>query len=533
MRFFKKNILLFQVFLLIILNYYITNHIYGILQLDEIAYRNRSIFYNLYEHLSTSLILVFLLPLVLYKLKWEDIFDKKIKQLKYFFIFIFLIYSWGILTLDYNLYFNQSYQYDRLFLLLLVFFSFRFPISFVYFFILSLLFFNQVMYPAFSGIDLSVYINIKPMNEALILFIIFIFLKSFYKNISILAVFIVVLLFHGANYYDPGLGKILISKHYIDWIWVNDLSDILIAKYSHGWLLSNIPLDSMLVIVKWLSIFAIPSQIFTFLIQIIVLFLFIHKRFSLFLFASFELLHFGIFLASGILFWKWILLNLGIVYVIQKLNRKNIDTIFNYKTTLFALPFLLLGHGVFKAHKLAWYDTPLNNYNKVYAITTKNQRYSIDANLFHLYKFAWYDGLLNDFNCFLNKPVRRAWDTLNQEETEELKRLSHQQNITNLKNKIYTFEQKYGKNPFNLKKQKKVSEFLRTYCKNLNNYQNKIIIWNYFTPPRHMYRSFDWDNALYRRGEIKEIEIVFSKKFYSHYYNRLITLETKSIFIKI
>jgi len=525
--------ILVQAFILIVLNYFITNHIYRVLQADELLYLHKSIFCNLYNHLSFPLVCLLLFPILLHKLRWKDIFNENIIELKYFFIFIILVYAWGVLTLDYNLYFNQAYHFDRIFLLILLLLSFRFPISFLYFFILSLLFFNQVMYPTFGEINFGVYINIKPINEVLILFMIFIVIKSFYKDFSILVLFIVLLCLHASNYYIPGFGKILISDYGIDWIWVNDLSNLLIAKYAHGWLLEFISLDSMLSITQWVSFFSVPLQIFTFLMQIIALFLFINKRFALFLFILFELSHLGIFLLSGILFWKWILLNLGIVYVIKKLNRQNIEKVFNYKTTLFALPFILLGAGVFKTEKLAWYDTPLNNFNKVYVVTTTNQRYAIDANLFHLYKFAWYDGLLNSFNCFLDEPIRTAWDTLNQAETEALLKISYDKNITNIAKRVNIFEQKYGENPFNLKKQENITIFLKRYVKNLNDYQNKRIIWNYFSPPRHMYRSFYWDTPFYKKDKIKEIEIVFSKNFYSQYYNRVIFLKKKTVVIKL
>lgn len=528
-----ENKLFFQVFLIIILNYFVTNFIYRILQGEKLLYENISIFCNLYDYLTLPLVLILLFPILLYKLRWRDIFNENIKEIKYFFIFILLVYAWGLLTLDYNLYFNQAYHFDRIILFLLLIFSIYSPISFIYFFLLSLLFFNQVMYPNFGNISFGTYINIKPINETLILFIIFMVIKRVYKEFSIIAFFIALLALHASNYYIPVLGKILISTHGLDWIWINDLSNLLIAKYSHGWLLEYIPLDSMLFIVEWVSFFTIPLQIFTFLMQAFALFVFINKRFSLFLFMLFELSHLGILLLSGILFWKWILLNIGIVYVITKLNDKNSQKIFTYRMTLWMLPFILLGSGVFKAHKLAWYDTPLNNFNKVYVVTDNNERYAIDANLFHLYKFAWYDGLLNSFNCFLDEEIRTAWDTLDQTEIEQLTKISNESNLTLIRSKIHDFEKKYGRNQFDITKQKQIREFFLKYFRAFNAYQKKKIIWNYFTPPRHMYRSLDWDSSLNREFKIKEIEIVFSKNFYSQYYHKLIYLKRETIVIPL
>ena len=523
---FKKNQLLFQVFLLIILNYFITRYFYRALPSSESLYAQSSIFYNLYQYASLSLILFMLAPIFLYKLKWKEIIDKDFIPIKYFTLFIFSIYAWGIITLDYNLYFNQAYHIDRVLLLVLFILSFRFPLAFIYFTICSLIFLNQVSYPSFGLKFPEAYVYIKPLLEVLILFIIFIFLKKIYKKLSILSFFIVVICFHAANYFIPGLGKVLLSEHYIDWIWVNDLGNILIAKYSQGWLSEFVSIETIEVIVGWVNTFTIPMQLFAFTIQVIVLFVFIKKRFALILFISFELLHLGIFMASGIFFWRWMLLNFAIVYVIQNLNSKDIEQIFNYKIMLFTMPFIMLGYGFFHSYWLAWYDTPLNSFNQVYATTENGERYEIDINLFAPYDRVFYRYTLN---CFIDKPLKSRWDTTDKNIMRELTLLSKEEDYSLIKKQIHNFEKKYGQNEFNQLKQEKFRRFIKTSFKNLNTYKNKKIIWTSFSPIRNMYRRFNWDIPLNSNSNIKQIEIIFNKKFYNHHHDKLITLERESI----
>ena len=523
---FKKNQLLFQAFSLIILNYFITKYFYRALPSSESLYAQSSIFYNLYTYASLSLILFMLSPIFLYKLKWQEIIDKEFSLIKYFILFIFSIYAWGIITLDYNLYFNQAYHGDRIILLTLFVLSFRFPLAFIYFIILSLIFLNQVSYPSFGLKFPEAYVYIKPLLEVSILFIIFMFLKKIYKKLSILAFFIVVLCFHASNYFIPGLGKMLISEHYIDWIWLNDLGNILMAKYSQGWLSEFVALETMEVIIGWVSTVTIPMQLFALTIQAVVLFVFIKKRFAIILFVSFELLHLGIFMATGIFFWKWILLNFAIIYVVKNLNPDDIKRVFNYKVMLFAMPFIMFGYGFFHSYWLAWYDTPLHSYNQIYATTEDGERYEIDINLFAPYDRVFYR---NTLNCFIDRPIKGNWDTNNKNIMRELTSLSKEKDYSDIKKQIYNFEKEYGQNDFNQLEQEKFINFLKTSFKNLNTYKDNKIIWTDFSPMRNMYRLFNWKVALNLNSDITQIEIVSNKKFYNYHHNKLLTLEKESI----
>ena len=525
---FQESQLLFQVFLLIILNYLSTRYLYQTFP-PKALYTQNSIFMNLYKYSSFSLILFMIAPIFLYKLSWNEVINKKYIIIKYFLFFIFFIYAWGVITLDYNLYFNNAYNIDRIVLLVLFILSFRSPMLLIYFIIFSLIFYNQVSYPNFDCLFPKAYVNVKPLLEVLILFSVFIFLKKLYNKFSILSFLIVIICFHAANYFIPGLGKIHLGEHYIDWIWVNNLGNILIAKYSQGWLSDFVSIDQIQMVVGWINTFIIPMQFFAFSLQIIVLFVLIKKRLAIILFISFEFLHIGIFITSGIFFWRWILLNIAIVYIINKLNSDDIKKVFNYKVMLLSLPFIFLGNGFFHAYNLSWYDTPLNNFHQIYVTTEDGRKHKIDVNLFAPYKRVLY---INTFNCFIDKPLKSRWDTVDSTIMKELTAISKQTNPSSIKETIYNFEQKYGVNEFDKVEQEKITNFLKIFFKNLNNYQNKQTIWSYISPIRHIYLSFNWDAPLSEKSKIKEVEIVFYKNFYDHHHNKLIFLEEESI-IKI
>jgi hypothetical protein len=524
LSFLKKNSFLIQLILLIVTNYLVTKYFYHALP-NISLYDNSSIFLNLFNALSISFSLLLLIPLLLYKQQWKSIFNNY-QIIKYFVIFITILWAWYVITLDFNLYFNQAYHADRVILLILLLLSIRFPFFFLYFLIFSLLFINQLNYPSLEFSFPEDYNNPRPLLDILILFSTFILIKKFYKNFSILLFFITVICLHASNYFIPGLGKMMISHNYINWIWINDLSNIVIARYTHGWITDIISLDTALTIAKHFQEWTVIAQIITFLSQILVLVVFIHKRFSLLLFLSFELLHIGVFIVTGIFFWEWVLINLAIVYSINKLTLQDSKKIFNYKVMLVAIPFIFLGNSVFNASFLAWYDTPLHNYFEIYAVDENDKEYKMDKNLFAPYEQVLY---ASNYTSYIDKKTMTAWSCSNQTIMQELTAISMQKNKSQIKKSISNLEEKYGYNYFNQEQQKLFETFIKRYIQNLNKNQSKKLFWNYLTPFKHIYYSLNWDKNINNLPKIKYINIKFYKKFYNHSNNSLMTLEEKNL----
>ena len=290
----KQNSFYLQIIILIVLNFLLTKFMYKFLP-EESNYTNANIILSLFNNYTLIFILFISISVYIIKVKWSDIIDVTDNYVKYFILFIMSIWAWKVITLDFNLYFNQAFDLDRILLLTLAIMAFRFPVALMYFIIYSIIFFNQVSFPGFAGIFPNQYIDSTPLVDILILFVVYIFLKKAYKDFSILAFIVVMLCLHASNYFIPGLAKVVISENYIDWVYVNDLSNILAAQYFQGWLHDVISFDiikNLLVIVHNTTI---PMQIVAFVTQLIVIFTFINRKFTLMLFFTCELLHIGVF----------------------------------------------------------------------------------------------------------------------------------------------------------------------------------------------------------------------------------------------
>ena len=447
-------------------------------------------------------------------------------MMKYFVIFITILWAWYVITLDFNFYFNQAYHTDRITLLILLLLSIRFPLFFLYFLIFSLLFINQLNYPNLQCAFPSYYNNPRPLLDMLILFSTFMVIKRFYKNFSILLFFIAVICLHASNYFIPGLGKIIISNEYINWIWLNDLGNIIVARYTQGWIGDLLSLETVLSISSHVQQWTVVAQIITFLSQVLVLIVFLNKRFSLLLFLSFELLHIGVFLATGIFFWEWILINLALVYIINSLDVEKSKQIFNRKVMLVAIPFIFLGNGVFNSSFLAWYDTPLHNYFDVYAVDEDNKEYKMDKNLFAPYEQVLYS---SNVTSYLDQKIMTTWSSSTQEMMEGLTQLSTQEDKSQIKVNIANLEEQYGYNYFNLKQQKIFETFIKKYIQNFNDHNGETFFWDTIAPIKHTYYSLNWSKSINNLKKIKYINIKFHKKFYNHDSNKLMTIEEKTL----
>src|SRR3546814_11027254 len=71
----------------------------------------------------------------------------------------------------------------------------------------------------------------------------------------------------------------------------------------------------------------------------------------------YDITHVVIFIVSGILFWKWILMNLAIVAAFTSLRHQRFDGF----VRLVGVVAVIGGTLVFFAARLAWYDTPALN----------------------------------------------------------------------------------------------------------------------------------------------------------------------------
>lgn len=170
------------------------------------------------------------------------------------------------------------------------------------------------------------------------------------------AVVIIAAAIHLSNYFHSGWEKMFLADGTIlTWMLENPTYYLAIHSTDAGALtiLGLLPdPDALIPALTWLNV---PLNAWVLLIQLIALASLLSLRGSAWLTFLYDVMHVGIFLLTGIFFWKWIILNAAFIYAFRHMQPSHIPCfgIRIFGCVIVVIAPLLSFHIV----KLAWFDT--------------------------------------------------------------------------------------------------------------------------------------------------------------------------------
>jgi hypothetical protein len=211
--------------------------------------------------------------------------------------------------------------------------------------------------------------------------------------------------FVGANlihYWIPGLAKLEIGSDWLDWTLHNDVGNLIISCYQHGW---NLLWDEAGAIRLYVltAPLGMALKLFTVFIELALLVAFWNRTWFVWLGIGRTLLHLGIFVLSGDIFWNWVLMQVAIVAAFwrdkpqddadeveaaQSLGRPT-WAIFSLPVTLLSVVYILLTSHSHKASELGWFDSHVTERHNLYAIMKDGRRLYITPTFFEPHDFAF------------------------------------------------------------------------------------------------------------------------------------------------
>lgn len=363
-------------------------------------------------------------------LRWEALPDSKILRL--FVAFLALVLTWKHATYGYNFYWDQAYLLDRLLLIGLCTATYWRPLFLALFLPVLLSLMAQVNYP-FSTVSFTQ--EKLPLDLAL-LFLSYLLVRAAGRSLVGGALLLVVytdvqiflprgglpgqvwiplalgllLLFWllaqlpagsngpapwlaffcvtAANYWWPGLRKLVISPHLYEWVWRNDPANVLVYRYSQGWLgfasqeLKVLLLDAMRAAGRGVSLVTLALE----LAAIAVLW---RRRWTIALLGGFCALHAGIAMLLGVVFWEWFLVDLALLAAVRAGVTEQIQqrTVFLFSAgAILASPLLL------HPADLAWFDTRLSHRIELMAAAKGGGTYRVAPSQMNPYHRAFAAG---------------------------------------------------------------------------------------------------------------------------------------------
>jgi hypothetical protein len=299
--------------------------------------------------------------------------------------------AWTYVTYDYNLYYNQGHDWDRILLLVLAVAAVWRPVLLLPFVLLVTALATQFNYPigGYSVAEQFVLVRI------LILFFAALLLQSVTAwPVSKGFVFLLLTLV-ASSYWWPGLGKLRLL-----WFTHGHVHLILPAAYSSGWLAFWNP-ESITSIVQFLATLNPFMVAFTLVAECGAIFFLWRRSFALLLLMIWIAFHLGVVALSGIFFWKWIMLNLGLLWLLWRSSPGQLSPVFGRKYFLLSVVLIGASHFWYGPMNLSWYDTPANYAYRLEATGKSGKTYQLAPRFFAPYEYQFS---LSGFGYLVSEP---------------------------------------------------------------------------------------------------------------------------------
>ena len=225
---------------------------------------------------------------------------------------------------------------------------------------------------------------------------------------------------HFGNYFWSGVAKGVLDGGFFYWMTDNKTYYLTLIALEGGFL----PISQWKGFTSGLYTFMtqhfMALNIFVLLTQIASIIIITNIRLSIILTLSYDLMHIGVFILSGIFFWKWIFLNVAIILSLRAFRAIPLPMAVKFLAVL----TILFGPAIFFMARLGWYDTPSYNHLFVEAVTTDGQTYQVPSNYFLTTSVTFAQGRIgpDSVPTFGHFPVRTFGTVRTQNVKEQAER---------------------------------------------------------------------------------------------------------------
>lgn len=299
--------------------------------------------------------------------------------------------AWSFSSYSTNLYFDQGHVWDRALLVLLVPVVYWRPIGLFPFVCVVLAVANQFGYPAGVGrwgwTEPSLLVRIQMLVLA------FVAVRSIQEylpaasrwgshKVSSNSLVLTIMCLIGAFYFAAGVGKIRLN-----WIAINHVAYLLPATYSAGWLSFVEPaaIERLTAILMALNT---PIKLVTIALEVGALFVLLSRRVTRLFLFGWICFHLGIFVTSGIFFWRWIILDAILLIAFFGRRGPGFD-LYRPSLRIAAVILVLLGNIWARPTTLAWLDAPVNYAYRVTAVTSGGTHARLPPRFFEPYDYQF------------------------------------------------------------------------------------------------------------------------------------------------
>ncbi|MGE4650441.1 MAG: hypothetical protein AAEJ53_06110 [Myxococcota bacterium] len=468
-------------------------------RLDESAYASPLILAEISKSPGHVLLLLGNLAVLIFAFErtgWKSL--EAGRYLRLLTLFVAAVLAWRFSCIGYNFYFDQAYLVDRAMLVVLVALIWIHPLFVAFFLILCVTFAWQLEFPVFH----YSFTDKRALFDYLVMLNAFTLLRTVFRMRT--QVFLLVALSSfAAAYFVAGTSKLLLGPDLYSWILENSISNLFVSSYQNGWL-AFLPERHALGVATQLARVDVPLALVSIAIELGAIFILFGKRISLFLLAAFFLMHLGIMAASGIFFWKWMLLGGALALLLVRLPDDLMAGLYTARNRTVSVVVVLLSFGYLNAVPLGWYDSRINNFYSFDLVDSDGERTKVRRTFFAPYDLPFAQNrfyflsqeslLANTYGSVFSAEVFQALEKAGPSDVEALRR-------------------RFGTLHYDGEAKARFGDFLRVYLKNRRQDPEPLWLLDLISPPHHIL-GFDGLAFFPEGGRIEEVEVVFHETFY-------------------
>jgi len=338
--------------------------------------------------------------------------------------------------------------------------------------------------------------------DILILFNCYLVVRAWLKMPRELFVYLTLCLV-GSFYFVPAITKLSLANSPSVWVFENELGNLFVSSYINGWM-SHIPENTVLYIASVIHLWNPVLLLITVGSQIAGLFILSHKKYALIWLTGVSLLHVGIVVVSGIWFWKWVCVDLGIVFLLISLNSEEESSLYRTPSLLLSLPLIYFSSYYFAPPALGWMDSRFNNLFSMEGTSQSGQTYEMNSDVFGPYGLIFAQ---NRFFYLVQGPI--LTDTYGGVHDE--KRFRSLQRAT--ARDISKIKHLYGISLWDEGAGRRFAEFVSRYVCVLNKKGGPTKM-SILAPPRHIYGK-PAKNRIDYKDVLEAVKVRFRETLYS------------------
>lgn len=321
----------------------------------------------------------------------------------------------------------------------------------------------------------------------------------------------------GGFYLSTGLAKIR-----FDWLWQDPTQNLMIGAWLQNNWLGFLDEEHILKLASVVDYTDWILRLFVVIVELGACIFLFHRRLCIGFVASFFAMHLGIFALTGIFFWKWMAIDLGVLYIVSIVKPFDLNVRSGIIGLAFMFAFVLISK---RDIPLGWLDAPMASRFEFRAVTDSGERIEVPPSRFEPYDMPFGQG-----RFYFTTERRQLIDCMGSIDSTAV----HESIVAAAgKHEIEEVILEHGREVYSSQRSKQLAEFLRQYARYLES--GRTPAYRFLGLPQHIWSFTDtpletaegkhivaWEiehtEWLYNKGSIDEI--------YNHVYQIPIANET-------